>query len=197
MCMHACMCMRFRWMRRVHGKGASILQKKFWSQNLKAVEGQRTYSRCRNVQRSEFISMNVLKSFLTAAAVMKTRSAENNVQDRSTQCFIDISELNFQGWVFHTEKLGKKEDWNYMKLHSFPLLCRFNVLSGDYIVESRINKTRINKLAVTSRLKDSKPELCTVWTMLLLWRFKGHDMLPPPKLKQRVFCFVMVDAHLQ
>lgn len=31
MCMHACMCMCLRWMRRVHGKGASILQKKCWS----------------------------------------------------------------------------------------------------------------------------------------------------------------------
>lgn len=38
MCMHACMCMCFRWMRRVHGKGGSILQKKVLVESLKTVK---------------------------------------------------------------------------------------------------------------------------------------------------------------
>lgn len=76
MCMHACMCMCLRWMRRVHGKGASILQKKCWSK--KSESFRKLF--CKGhflLRRAQFQLLQTLQILQRSAVMMTRRLSEN------------------------------------------------------------------------------------------------------------------------
>lgn len=106
---HACVHVHgLRWMRGVHGQSASILQKKCWSNSLKAVENSLVrdnlsfpflasfagcvYSCCRNVYSSKSTNSFFHPFGLCRyedLKVLKSTTTVNNSQGRSAQCFTD------------------------------------------------------------------------------------------------------------